>query len=76
MEGVPRQRSRLRIANRVGRVGVVHSWGVLHHTGSMWSAIDNVADSVAVDGRLFISITTTREHPAFAGGGSSGRPTA
>jgi 2-polyprenyl-3-methyl-5-hydroxy-6-metoxy-1,4-benzoquinol methylase len=26
----------------LGRFSYVHSWGVLHHTGAMWSAIENV----------------------------------
>jgi 2-polyprenyl-3-methyl-5-hydroxy-6-metoxy-1,4-benzoquinol methylase len=42
---------------RLGRFDVVHSWGVLHHTGDMWSALGEVADLVAPDrGRLFIAI--------------------
>mgnify|MGYP006153436881 CR=1 FL=1 len=35
---------------------VVYSWGVLHHTGSMWDALDNVASLVKKDGLLFIAI--------------------
>ncbi len=35
---------------------IVYSWGVLHHTGSMWEAISNVCDLVPVDGCLFIAI--------------------
>src|SRR5206468_1220503 len=33
-----------------------YSWGVLHHTGAMWRAIDLVCDTVAPGGRLFIAI--------------------
>jgi SAM-dependent methyltransferase len=40
----------------LGRYDVVYSWGVLHHTGRMWEALDNVVDLVAPDGRLFIAI--------------------
>jgi SAM-dependent methyltransferase len=35
---------------------VVYSWGVLHHTGSMWQALENAHISVAPGGKLFISI--------------------
>jgi 2-polyprenyl-3-methyl-5-hydroxy-6-metoxy-1,4-benzoquinol methylase len=40
----------------LGQHDLVYSWGVLHHTGSMWAALENVAPSVAPGGRLFIAI--------------------
>lgn len=40
----------------LGQFNVVYSWGVLHHTGSMWEALDNAAELVKDGGRLFISI--------------------
>lgn len=40
----------------LGHFDVVYSWGVLHHTGDMWAALDNAAGAVADGGRLFISI--------------------
>jgi 2-polyprenyl-6-hydroxyphenyl methylase/3-demethylubiquinone-9 3-methyltransferase len=35
---------------------IVYSWGVLHHTGRMWEALENAALPVALGGRLFIAI--------------------
>jgi SAM-dependent methyltransferase len=40
----------------LGRFDIVYSWGVLHHTGSMWEALANAAPPVARGGQLFVSI--------------------
>jgi len=40
----------------LGTFDVVYSWGVLHHTGKMWQALDNVAPLVKPGGQLFIAI--------------------
>jgi 2-polyprenyl-6-hydroxyphenyl methylase/3-demethylubiquinone-9 3-methyltransferase len=41
---------------RLAPADVVYSWGVLHHTGDMWRAIDLVAQSVRPGGTFFLAI--------------------
>jgi 2-polyprenyl-6-hydroxyphenyl methylase/3-demethylubiquinone-9 3-methyltransferase len=40
----------------LGQFDVVYSWGVLHHTGQMWTALENARLPVAPGGKLFIAI--------------------
>ncbi|HEX3249067.1 MAG TPA: class I SAM-dependent methyltransferase [Pyrinomonadaceae bacterium] len=40
----------------LGQFDVVYSWGVLHHTGDMWTALENAQIPVAPGGKLFIAI--------------------
>lgn len=35
---------------------VVYSWGVLHHTGDMWQAIDNIGRKVKPGGLFFVAL--------------------
>lgn len=41
---------------RLGQFDIVYSWGVLHHTGKMYDAIENVEHLVRTGGTLFIAI--------------------
>lgn len=42
--------------SRLGVFDIVYSWGVLHHTGDMWTALANASNAVKPGGLLFISI--------------------
>lgn len=42
--------------SNLGAWDIVYSWGVLHHTGSMWKAIENAASLVKDNGFFFIAL--------------------
>ncbi len=42
--------------SKYGKVDIVYSWGVLHHTGNMYKALKNAGNHVLDGGKLFIAI--------------------
>ncbi len=40
----------------LGEFDIVYSWGVLHHTGEMWKALENAQIPVTAGGRLYLAI--------------------
>jgi SAM-dependent methyltransferase len=44
------------VVAQVPQSEIVYSWGVLHHTGDMWTAIRNASSLVALDGIFCIAI--------------------
>ena len=42
--------------NKAGVFDIVYSWGVLHHTGNMWKAIENASSLVKPSGLFWISL--------------------
>jgi 2-polyprenyl-3-methyl-5-hydroxy-6-metoxy-1,4-benzoquinol methylase len=48
----------------LGAFSYVYSWGVLHHTGSMWQALDNVTNCVECAGKLHIALYNEHRNSA------------
>ena len=40
----------------LARYDIVYSWGVLHHTGDLWTALENAQERVAPGGKFFIAL--------------------
>jgi 2-polyprenyl-3-methyl-5-hydroxy-6-metoxy-1,4-benzoquinol methylase len=53
----------------LGEFDVVYCWGVVHHTGRMWDAIDNLLHCVAPQGVLVLSIYNDQQYVSRAWAG-------
>jgi len=49
--------------DKISRADVVYSWGVLHHTGKMWQALENSMQKVNPNGLFALSIYNRVETP-------------
>jgi 2-polyprenyl-6-hydroxyphenyl methylase/3-demethylubiquinone-9 3-methyltransferase len=49
---------------KLGQFSYVYCWGVVHHTGSMWRALENIAQCVQPSGKLHIAIYNEHRNSA------------
>lgn len=63
-----------RFVESLGTFDFVYSWGVLHHTGNMWKAIENTTKLVKHNGQMYIAIYNNSDgfnvYPDFRFGNS------
>jgi 2-polyprenyl-6-hydroxyphenyl methylase/3-demethylubiquinone-9 3-methyltransferase len=53
-----------RFLEGLGTFDVVYSWGVLHHTGAMWQAVDRIARRAGPEGVLFLALYNDQGGPS------------
>ncbi|HEX5176574.1 MAG TPA: class I SAM-dependent methyltransferase [Chthoniobacteraceae bacterium] len=56
----------------LGQFDFVYSWGVLHHTGEMWRAIENASNMVESGGSFYLAIYNKADGFAFYDDGRFG----
>lgn len=55
------------LLSKLGTFDIVYSWGVLHHTGAMWKALENAGRCVTEGGYFYIALYNRVE--GFKGSG-------
>lgn len=49
----------LQFVNSLEAADIVYAWGVLHHTGAMWQAVENTARLMKPDGVIYLALYTS-----------------
>jgi 2-polyprenyl-3-methyl-5-hydroxy-6-metoxy-1,4-benzoquinol methylase len=47
------------VINKIIPADIVYSWGVLHHTGKMWEAVENASKLIKPGGLFYLALYTT-----------------
>jgi hypothetical protein len=49
---------------KLGQFDIVYSWGVLHHTGQLWQALENIIPLVKEGGKIYIALYNDQGSPS------------